>query len=61
MRCIQVCMQNANLSIFVCVGRGQYTVGHVRWKTIGRVIEHVNTMDETHRINTCDMSKLAVT
>ena len=46
--------------MFGCVGCGQYTVGHVRRTTIGRVIEHVNTMDETHRTNTCDMSKLAV-
>lgn len=61
MRCIQVYMHKVNLSIFGCIGHGQYTVGHVRRKTIGRVIEHVNTMEETHRTNTCDMSKLAVT
>lgn len=53
-------MHKAHLSMFGCVGRGKYTVGHVRRKTIRRVIEHVETMEETHRTNTCDMSKLAV-
>lgn len=53
-------MHKANLSMFGCVRRGKYTVGHVRRKTIRRVIECAEAMEGTHRTNNCDMSKLAV-
>lgn len=36
------------------------SLGHVKLETISRVIEHVDTVDETHLTKTCDMGKLAV-